>query len=425
MKAKVLKFEQEGSVQNFQVIIPAKHNEGKRWFRRFQSKKEAEAFAKKLELDPWGTVAELRGLKTAARPAVLARNDRENAEYIWKYLVAKFATNSVAEGIKAIDNHFDSHAVNRITVADAVREYHAHRTQLALKPRVLRDDEYTLNLLVTQFGPSQLASITTQDLRNFFGTIAMGDDGMASNKITYRMKIGPFFTWAHKEAKYLRENPITPIRKDDLGEMGVNDEYYEVDQFQRMLRIAQGVEPVAEGGVITTEFRDTLFPWFIISGFGGLRSGEAFRQKHASDALRWSDIHFGAETPHIDVRGEIAKGGKKKNQRPIDEGFVVAALQAWLPSVARQSEFVCATAAQIYAAKERFTELTGIEFNENGLRNSFATYARAYCGSGARVSELMGNSLLIARKHYITPLPAGRGQAYFGLRPLAVVEKVA
>src|SRR5712672_2549467 len=125
MKAKVLKFEQEGSVQNFQVIIPAKHNEGKRWFRRFGSKKEAEAFAKKLELDPWGTVAELRGLKTAARPAVLARTDRENAEYLWKHLVAKFGTGSVAEGIKAIDNHFDNHyAVNRITVADAVREYH-------------------------------------------------------------------------------------------------------------------------------------------------------------------------------------------------------------------------------------------------------------------------------------------------------------
>ena len=119
------------------------------------------------------------------------------------------------------------------------------------------------------------------------------------------------------------------------------------------------------------------------------------------------------------------KGGKKKNERPIDEAFVVAALQAWLPLVERKSEFVCATAAQIYAAKERFTTLTGIEFNENGLRNSFATYARAYCGSGARVSELMGNSLSVARKHYITALPAGRGQAYFGLRPLAVVEKVA
>jgi hypothetical protein len=340
-------------------------------------------------------------------------------------LVAKFDTNSVAEGIKAIDNHFATHSVRRITVADAVREYHAYRTQLALKPKVLTDDKSRLGKLVIQFGPSQLASITTPELRKFLVSIPLGEEGEASNRITYRMKIGPFFTWAHKEAKYLRENPIESISKDSLGEMGVNDEYYEVDQFQRMLRIAQGVEPVAEGGATTTEFRDTLFPWFIISGFGGLRSGEAFRQTHASDALRWSDIHFGAETPHIDVRGEIAKGGKKKNQRPIDEGFVVTALQAWLPLVARQSEFVCATAAQIYAAKERFTELTGIEFNENGLRNSFATYARAYCGSGARVSELMGNSLLIARKHYITPLPAGRGQAYFGLRPLAVVEQAA
>jgi integrase len=423
--ARVLKFHQEGSIQKWQVIIPAEHNEGKRWFRRFQTKKEAEAFADKFSRDPFGTVAELRGLKTAARPAFLARNDRENAEILFRHMIAKLG-DSVAEGIKAIDYYFNTHhAVKRITLADAVREYHAHRTQLALKPRVLSDDESRLGKLVTLFGASELASITTPELRRFFVGIPLSEDGKASNRITYRMKIGAFFTWAHEEAKYLRENPIAPISKDSLGEMGVNDEYYEVDQFLRMLRIAQGVEPVAEGGVTTTEFRDTLFPWFIISGFSGLRSGEAFRQKHASDALRWSDIHFGAETPHINVRGEIAKGGKKKNERPIDEGFVVAALQAWLSLVERQSEFVCATAPQIYAAKERFTELTGIEFNENGLRNSFATYARAYCGSGARVSELMGNSLSVARKHYITALPAGRGQAYFGLRPLAVVEQAA
>jgi integrase len=354
----------------------------------------------------------------------LARTDREKAEFLFKHMVAKLGTDSVTEGIKAIDYYFDSHSVRRITVADAVSEYYLHRAQLALKPRVLSDDESRLNKLVTHFGPSQLASITTPELRKFFVGIPLGEDGKASNRITYRMKIGAFFTWA-LEVKYLRENPITPISKDSLGEMGVNDEYYEVDEFLRMLRIAQGVEPVAESGATTTEFRDTLFPWFIISGFGGLRSGEAFREKHASDALRWSDIHFGAETPHIKIRGEIAKGGKKKNERPIDEAFVVTALQAWLPLVERKSEFVCATAAQIYAAKERFTTLTGIEFNENGLRNSFATYARAYCGSGARVSELMGNSLSVARKHYITALPAGRGQAYFGLRPLAVVEKVA
>jgi hypothetical protein len=252
------------------------------------------------------------------------------------------------------------------------------------------------------------------------------EDLTASNRRTFRTKIGAFYTWACGEGKLLRENPIMPITKDSLGEEGVNDEYYEIDQFHRMLRIAQGVEPVAEGGMTTTEFRDTLFPWFIISGFGGVRSGEAFRQKHASDALRWNDVHFDVEEPYIQIRGEIAKGKKKKDARPIDEEFVVATLQAWLSQVERRNEFVCAaTAPQISAAKERFTKLTGIEFNENGLRNSFSTYTRAYCGSSARVSELMGNSLAVAKKYYIRPLPKGRGQAYFGLRPLVVVEKAA
>src|SRR5258706_8361093 len=158
--ARVLKFHQEGSIQKWQVIIPAEHNEGKRWFRRFQSKKEAEAFTDKVSRDPFGTVAELRGLKNTARPAVLARSDRENAEYLWKHLVAKFGTtNSFAEGIKAIDYYFDHHHdVKHITVADAVTEYHAHRATVVLSKRTLDEDRIRLRRFVTQFGTSQLAS---------------------------------------------------------------------------------------------------------------------------------------------------------------------------------------------------------------------------------------------------------------------------
>jgi hypothetical protein len=424
--ARVLKFHQEGSIQKWQVIIPAEHNEGKRWFRRFQTKKEAEAFADKFSRDPFGTVAELRGLKTAARPTFLARNDRDNAEYIWKHLVAKFATNSVAEGIKAIDYYFDNHSVNHITVADAVREYHAHRATVALNHRTLAEDRIRLSKLVAQFGASELASITTQDLRDFFDRIPKGHDGTATNKISFRNKIGPFFLWAHEEAKYLRENPIESISKKSLGTVGVNKDYYTPEVFLRMLRITAGVEPVTEGGEKTTEFRDTLYPWFVGSGFLGIRTDEIIGNKASDHRVRWSDCKFDtakdAHNAHVHIRREVGKGGKEGR---IEADFAIAAFQAWLPKP-QEDDFICpASRHQIQAAKARFTKLTGIELPDNGFRNSFATYCRSHMQSAVLAAEQLRNNVSVANKNYITILPRTLGETYFGLRPLAVVEKVA
>jgi hypothetical protein len=341
-------------------------------------------------------------------------------------LVAKFSTDSVAEGIKAIDNHFNSHSVKRITLADAVTEYHAYRATLAIGSRSLSDDGYAMNMLVKKFGASQLASITTKDLRNFFRSIPMGDEGMASNKISLRSKIGPFFTWAHKEGKLLRENPITPISKKDLGKMGVNKDYYTPEVFLRMLRITAGVEPVTEGGETTTEFRDTLYPWFVGSGFLGLRTDEIIGRKASDHRVRWSDCKFDtakdAHNAHVHIRREVGKGGKEGR---IEAAFALTAFQAWLPKP-QEDGFICPVLQhRIQVAKARFTKLTGIELPDNGLRNSFATYCRAHMQSAVLAAEQLRNHVSVAEKNYITILPRTVGETYFNLRPLVVVEKVA
>lgn len=424
--ARVLKFHQEGSIQKWQVIIPAEHNEGKRWFRRFQTREEAEAFADKFSRDPWGTVAELRGLKTAARPVAMTRTAREKADVLWKYMFETLHTESLTEGIKAIDAWAAIHLVKRITVADAVREYHAYRATVAIGPRSLSDDSSAMKMVVKKFGASQLASITTQDLRNFFKTIPMGDEGMASNKISLRNKIGPFFTWACGEGKLLLENPITPIEKKDLGKMGVNKDYYTPGVFLRMLRITAGVEPVTEGGEATTEFRDTLYPWFVGSGFLGLRTDEIIGRNPSDHCVRWSDCKFDitkdAHNAHVHIRREVGKGGKEGK---IEAAFALTAFQAWLPKP-QEDGFICpATRHEIQAAKVRFTKLTGIELPDNGLRNSFATYCRAHMQSAVLAAEQLRNHVSVAEKNYITILPRTVGEAFFNLRPLAVFEKVA
>jgi hypothetical protein len=208
--------------------------------------------------------------------------------------------------------------------------------------------------------------------------------------------------------------------------MGVNKDYYTSDLFRRMLRITAGVEPVTEGGERTTEFRGTLYPWFVASGFLGIRTKEIIRKKVNDDALRWSDCKFNltkeSAKAYVQIRPEVGKGGQDGK---IEAAYGVAAFQAWLPKPLEDG-FVCpALSYQIQAAKKRFTELTGIEFHENGLRNSFATYARSYTQSKVLAAEQLRNDPAVAKKYYIVILPEPLGREFFGLRPLEVFEEVA
>lgn len=424
--ANVLKFKQKGSCQKWQVVIPTYLNNGKRWFRRFETKSEAEEFADKLTLDPYGTVNELKGIKAAAKPAQVCKSDRAQADYLFGYFRQKLGTADLAEGIRAIDNHYQAHyASSRVTVADAVKDYLAYRATLDLQKRS-RENDGRMGKFAAAYGPIPLVTITTGDLWDFMCTIPLGANGKATTRRNYRNSLGPFFTWAVEHAKHLKENPILSISKDDLGQGGVQKDFYPVELFSRMLRIAQGVAPVREGGECTTEFRDTLFPWFILSGFGGVRSEEAIRDSLGSDAVRWSDLKWEADDPHVHIRPEVAKGKQDKYERPIEADYAVGALRAWFATVKPRDEFICPTQKQVDQAKAHFTELTGIKFLKNGLRNTFATYARAASGSTALAAEQLGNLPHINRKYYTNfSVTKSQGQAFFALRPLAIVEAAA
>lgn len=410
---KVLAFEQEGSLQRFQVAIPARFNHGKRWFRRFVYRKDAQKFADRFNLDPQGAIAELHEIELGAQPKPLGHIEQREAERLFEYLQQKEL--SLSDGFRAIDFYFEAnYAASTITVAKAVEEYHAYRKMAGVKARVLSDDEYVLKKLVIAFGPSRLSSITTEELRKFFYDIPTGEDGTASHRISLRMKIGPFFTWASGEDKkgrkiqdkYLRRNPISPISKDSLGIMGVNKDYYTPEVFLRMLQVAK------------EEFRDTLYPWFVASGFLGLRTEEIIRSKETDDRVRWSDCLFDTKkqtnNAHIHIRRTVGKGRKEGK---IEAPFAIEAFQAWLPKP-EEDGFICpAQEHQIQAAKARFTKQTGIELYDNGLRNSFATYTRAHLQSAVLAAEQLRNHVAVASKHYITILPKALGEQYFNLRP--------
>ena len=198
----------------------------------------------------------------------------------------------------------------------------------------------------------------------------------------------------------------------------VRREIYPVETFNRMLRIAAGLEGVRPGEEPTRRFKG-LLPWFIVSGFLGLRSCEAFRTKIADEAIKWTDLYF--DRGFVHVRHDVAKRTKRpSDKRNIESATYVEAVAAWLALVPRETEFIVpAIERTIGKLKTEFTARTKIKFPPNALRNSFASYALTAEGKEGvgRLAIQMGNSEAIAKQFYIETLEPRSGAAWFGLRP--------
>jgi hypothetical protein len=224
-----------------------------------------------------------------------------------------------------------------------------------------------------------------------------------------------FFKWARKK-NFISIDPMASVEPRERWK--ARKEIYSVETFERMLRIAAGLEGVRPGEEPTKEFIG-LLPWMIISGFCGLRSTEAFREKLSEDAIKWSDLYF--DRGFITIRHQVAKRTKRQNdERHIESAAYVEAARAWLALVPRESEFICPTLERTLGnLKAEFESRTGIKFLDNAFRNSFASYTLATEGKKG-VGQLaleMGNSEAIAKQFYVRTLEPRTGGAWFGLRP--------
>src|SRR5262249_51539852 len=147
----------------------------------------------------------------------------------------------------------------------------------------------------------QLSAITEADLRKFF-------DKLPGHTRSIYKSTKVFFRWA-KEYDYLKIDPMAGIRP--LEEWGVRKGIYPVQTFEKMLRIAAGLEGPLPGEKPTKRFLP-LLPWFCLSGFCGLRSCEAYQSGWANgDAIGWSDLYF--ERGFIEIRAEVAKQTNKSS----------------------------------------------------------------------------------------------------------------
>lgn len=397
----------------WRVQLPARFSaDGKRKAHYFASKDEAEKFARKAKkLGPAAVAGSAPVSNVVKDRFTVAIN--EFAELFDGDVSKLYAA---AERIKKLQN------VTPATVREALEAFEVWRkAEVAAgrsKKATYDSDMPRLRKLLEAFGPLQMADVTTTALREFFDAVN-GDLMSVLKSVRY------FFGWAIKR-NFLAENPMALLTPKELkAEYGVNNDHYKVETFRRMLRIAAGLDPVKPGGQPTDKLRD-LLPWFVVSGFLGLRSCEARRENRNADSIRWSDLHFDADPLFVEIRR--IKGNSRLHH--VERDYAIEAAKAWLGIYGKpvtDGPIVLWTKRQIQELKRDFKKMTGMTFSENGFRNSFATYALAFDGlqGVGKLALEMGTSEAIAMKHYVKTIAPGSGRAWFNLRPFEVVRTSA
>jgi hypothetical protein len=346
----------------------------------------------------------------------------------WQYLAETYGL-SQQQITQALEREIAYSKLKPATVREALELFYSARQEDVqsgkLSKSTLVADRGRLVFLERAYRDHRVTDLSKNMILDCIHEIP-GENGLSIFK-----SMNPFFKWMVRK-DYLRENPLAAVdRVKEFGNYGVNNEFYPEPVFKRMLRIAAGLEPINPGEQPTRKFID-LLSYFVLGGFGGLRSCEAFRSNRECDAIRWTDLYFDTQFPNIEIREGATKKTNHKNggHRHVDFPYAIKALEAWLPLVPRYegNPFIVRwTKRKIQNLKAEFRRETGIKFTDNSFRNSFATYAFSYSGKEAlgQVARQMRNSEAIAKRHYKRNLPAGSGRAWFSLRPFEVVSSAA
>jgi hypothetical protein len=374
----------------YRILVPAKISAtGKRQALYFRTREEAD---KKLkEIKRFGTSA-INGA-----PSWIEKTEQDEFAIAVKRFAALYDGNP-AKAFAAHERLVKLSKVKPATVREAVEAFQLWRATQAVTKSTIDADRWRLLKLIKAFSEIQLSDLTTVALREFFDEIT-GDP-----RSVYK-SVRVFFGWA-LDRGYLSENPMATI--EPVGEFGINNDFYSVETFHRMLTMA----------ATFPRLRD-LLPLFVVSGFLGLRSHEARRETRTADSIHWSDLHWTAEVPYVEIRATVAKGGKPRH---IETLHYLEAAKVWLEFYGKpetDGPIVPWTKRQIQELKRDFKKATGLAFTENGFRNSFATYALHFNGlqGVGKLALEMGNSEAICKRHYIRTIAPGSGRAWFAIFP--------
>jgi integrase len=153
---------------------------------------------------------------------------------------------------------------------------------------------------------------------------------------------------------------------------------------------------------------EELVPFLAIGAFGGLRHAELLR-------LDLQEIRL--DQGFVEVKAEKAKTAQRRLV-PIQPN-----LAAWLAPYRGQAGRACIWAHIGRKASDLAEEL-GIQWPNNGLRHSYASYRLAQCQDAAKVALEMGNTPTMIFRHYRELVLPRDAAAWWNIVPPGTVNVV-
>jgi integrase len=277
--------------------------------------------------------------------------------------------------------------IKRKPVADAVHEMLAAKRLDGLSEVYLRDLRHRLGAFADSFH-CDVASVTPDDVRNFFEHLALGP--RSYNNFLTTLKT---FSRFAKDRGWLAK---------------------EVDLFSSVKRRKEKCSPVE---ILTPQDMSALLehastdiaPCFALGAFAGLRTEEILR-------LDWSDIT--RRPGFIEVAAHKAKTATRRLVTISDN------LAQWLTPSSSGPLWQDIKSA-FFKTRLHVARAVGVSWKANVLRHSFISYRLAEIQDVNRVALEAGNSPQMIFRHYRELATPEQARTWFAIRPLPTGNIVA
>jgi integrase len=291
--------------------------------------------------------------------------------------------------IAAAKEHGRRHPVATVrkSIAETVKEILEAKKQDGMSVRYLQSLRSHLNRFADHFRMN-INTITSAQIEDWLRRIKRGP--RTRNNILH--SVVTLFNFA-KARGYLPKMVATEAdhvakAKDRGGDIGI-------------FRPKQLAGLMAAGG-------DEAKLYFAIGAFTGLRSAELIR-------LEWEDVNF--------ERGYIQVGKAKSKTATRRLVQIQPNLEMWLAPYRAKSGLIFVSEHAADRSIEQAKAL-GIEWPNNVLRHSYATYRLAQCQDAARVALEMGNSPQMLFRNYRELADERDAAAWFNIVPTPAANVV-
>lgn len=352
----------------YEVRWPSGQRGKARSRKRFTTKAEAEKFAREKRLQL---------LRHGEKVAASLKGDGAS-DYAWA--MEKLAPFGV--GIRDVVQQWvnqQTSAAGSPEVRDAIDLVVERKKKDGKSVRYTQDLNWRLRKFALQFGERAIGGIRATEIEQWLDS----HNGADTSRANFRRALSVLFTWASR--RYGFENPINAIETPTVKRKPPG--ILSPDDLRRILAAAP----------------DDLVAPIALQAWAGCRTAEVQR-------MSWEHIDF--------VKGEVDLPASVTKTAVTRFVPMEPALRAYLEPIARPSGPIIGPTFSRRMSRFRGELAGGVDWPNNALRHSAASYWLAREDDAAKVSLWLGHqSPAMLFQHYRKRVSKGDADAWFAIRP--------